>query len=285
MFCDPQDRKAKNKQTRGCCETTAKPMRSCRYRLTLLLLVFRSNDGAHIQSCTIDNNDSMKIFEHVDPEDSTIIANIPPPLRKGETFEDRQRVDQMLKQYWELGSGYYSRTGTKSQAREYTYGEMSPVGVRQLAQHMELHDKAVVFDVGSGVGKLVVQLYLEHAALHIIGIESCPIRHDIATNVWNAISQTLIHNNTSRSVEFRNQDARVADYTLATHVFLCSLCFPDELTDAVIKSLLRSAEHLQVVAALSELPGLEVSLSWKKTIYNVQTTWGQSTLRIYTLQR
>ena len=106
---------------------------------------------------------------------------------------------------------------------ELTYGEITVLGSRQLALHMGLwadsgggpaggpggggnshshsHDdgddgdgsgggeRGIVFaDLGSGVGKLVVQMWLENAAVrHSVGIELSRTRHDLAVDAWASL--------------------------------------------------------------------------------------------------
>jgi hypothetical protein len=338
---------------------------------------------------------SYFFFDYVAPNNFTVLANVAPPMRAGETQGDRDRIDALLHQYWSQQqcsrsncSGYYyhqqqeeyvqattSTTGTISNNNdtsssttergvEFTYGEVSPLGVRQLAYFMNLHDDAgdhirrtmtattaapppvTFFDVGSGVGKLIVQLYLEHhhhyhaaaataAGDHgggsgvltggvvidrAVGIEFCPIRHGIATKVWSAMQRRLLQRHPSKEssssslmenttplddgrpppsaqdivVEFHHQDARDADFSAATHVFLGSLCFPPGLTDALSRRLLASAPQLQVVAALSELrlfhdndgrSSSSSSSSWTKKTHEIQTSWGRARLYIYSRRR
>jgi hypothetical protein len=327
-------------------------------------------DGDHSSSAA----SSFFLHNRAHQDDFTAIANIAPPLRHGETHNDRDRIDALLRHYWSSSSsssssrstgggattrssrsGYYHHdrsttpppptigtsgnqttktSDTGGGGVEFTYGELTPLGVRQLAHWMKLSQDGTTdrerqrpvtfFDVGSGVGKLVVQMYWEN--LHVdgysfraVGIEYCTIRHGIAAKVWNEIvaqrsttfmggscfvkekeedddvSDACVRRNDQEEdqqrqhrerpvVEFRHQDARSADFTAATHVFLASLCFPRDLTDAIARQLINAdaAPHLQVVAALSTLrPFQNDTTSWTETTHEIQTSWGRARVHVY----
>ena len=224
--------------------------------------------------------------------DTTIIADIPPPLRSGETLDMRKQTDSVLDRHWRNSTAYYSRAATDG--KELTYGELTALGVRQLVHSMGLDRSAdtptVFVDIGSGAGKMVVQLYLENTVDQAIGIEKCPTRHRFAVEAWRRVREQpsnidRVTNGAATSkreveVELLNQDARFADYSAVTHVFMASLCFPEDLTNSIITVLLRDASSLRMIAALSDLPPMEESL-WKKSSHELQTSWGSARLRIY----
>merc|ERR1712183_404810 len=81
--------------------------------------------------------------------------------------------------------------GKQSGARPSTYGEITPIGLRQIARATNLDDldgHAVLMDLGSGVGKLVAQAFLEWpGVIRAVGIEMFASRTKRARDAWNAV--------------------------------------------------------------------------------------------------
>lgn len=169
-----------------------------------------------------------------------------PPLRHQETQADREVVNCLLQQYWNptdsrtLLNQYQEDVG-----KEFTYGEVTSIGVRQLLlEDMELlecgvdwnnndshnHDTIttnpiVFYDLGSGEGKLVVQVLLEiilpkvqqehqqqnqknnhHLPKHrVVGIELSPARHAMAVQSWNKLQDDLLQGNIMNMLPTKEQ--------------------------------------------------------------------------------
>jgi hypothetical protein len=69
-----------------------------------------------------------------------------------------------------------------SVAGEYasTYGEITPAGFRALARRVGLGAQDVFVDLGSGVGRAVVQAALENGVRRSAGVELAASRHERA---------------------------------------------------------------------------------------------------------
>lgn len=228
-------------------------------------------------------------------------------LRKGETYQDRQRIDELLEEHWRDRRAW--RRESSDQDKKFTYGEVTPMGVRQLIHLMELkgeagedeqRDPIIFYDLGSGAGKLVVQFFLEKVVTASIGVELSPARHALAVEAWENLQKSpdvLNQRNTYQStdqkieelprVQFLNQDILDTDFSDATHLFISSLCFPDDLICKICEVILFNHHNfgkLQVVVALSDLDLLETEENrpdLKKSFELIQMTWGLSTVRVY----
>ena len=244
----------------------------------------------------------------------------PPSLRPEETMDDRERIDAILKEHW-VGKNAW-KAETSEQGKHFTYGEVTPDGVRQLIQLMDLkkeiprnerddgtneqvedEEPIVFYDLGSGAGKLVVQLFLEKVASCAIGVELSVKRHEIAVDAWKRVQQHLalkdsdtiyswpLEENGKRTdmsrVQFWNQNVLDSDFSDATHLYLASLCFPTEITEALSKKIMdnyKKHQKLKVVVSLADLPALEVEENrqyTKKSFELISMTWGLSTAKIY----
>jgi len=271
--------------------------------VTFSILSRPKTTGTSYIVVAIDTTSSLLQFHDPRSRNTTLISNIPPPYptssssssnnptlqqQKRAVIEQEHRnfVDHTLERHWrgrDVYAPYDGRhNGSPTRGRtdtEYTYGEVTPLGVRQLVHEMGIGrgttDGGVVFyDLGSGVGRLVVQLYLDHNrrcdCVHgdddgvemgcgwtgfdrIVGIEMCDRRHAIATESWRAVRTSLDanpvpeeeeHGAPHRSqperpaVSFINGDILETDFSDATHLFLSSLCFPTEVTRRISEILL-----------------------------------------------
>jgi hypothetical protein len=178
-----------------------------------------------------------------------------------------------------------------------TYGEITPLGARQLFGAMGLFDynrnrcryrksqhsnsdaddadddggdSAHFYDLGSGTGKLVAQAVLELSSPMLgkttlkkaTGIELSPSRHKSAIqskqntlntlcntkelkslssssssssgqqyeyNMYNATGNNIINDNNNDKLELIQGDLFDIDLSTATHIYIASLCFPDNL--------------------------------------------------------
>ena len=61
-----------------------------------------------------------------------------------------------------------------------TYGEITTKGFRELAKRIELYSGDCFLDMGSGVGRVVVQAALEFGCRSSLGVELSMTRHERA---------------------------------------------------------------------------------------------------------
>ena len=327
-----------------------------------------------------------------------------PRRRDGYSFHQKQKRQQ--EQEEDNGGGGEGEGGDVSDDNDenshaFTYGEVTPLGVRQLMYEMGLFttifkisssssskpqqttswttpssmmmenidpDRIVFMDVGSGVGKLVVQIFLEYIeptlALEnrqqgqqereqkevleatslrthpqVIGVELSKQRHEVALEAWNGVARELqlanvdsgtrgegngdVHSRctgssdkcdtcqqphqtraegddqdddrdeSSSNVQFIHANALDVNFRNVTHIFMSSLCFPEEVLKEIQLKLLKDAKKLQVVASLNRLDELlrittttrtrngENYIEWKERIVPIQMSWGPSTAKIY----
>lgn len=246
------------------------------------------------------------------------------PLRPGETYHDRDRIDALLQKYW-CDRRAWLRTPAEVKKVYLTYGEVTAWGARQLMELLDLRENinrkvgndnddveakqkrvddpplAVFYDLGSGAGKLTVQMVLEKAVTVSIGVELSETRHALALEIWDAMQTnehferqdiTYTENEdgtcvTVPRVKFQNKNILDADFTNATHIFFSSLCFPEDVvekTGEIIRENRQKHGKIKVVVALSNirsLEGPENRVHWKKSFDTILMTWGYSTARIY----
>lgn len=154
-----------------------------------------------------------------------------------------------------------------------TYGEVTIPGGRQLFHHMGLsgprtdpNEEIVFLDLGSGRGRLVMQTYLELPRVtHSMGIELSRNRHEAAVAAWEELREQAQQIRSSHSenstapaagqVALIEGDFLEADLSKVTHIYISSLCFPDELMYKIGQKLQQDTPpNLQCIATLRAFP-------------------------------
>ena len=160
--------------------------------------------------------------------------------------------------------------------RPSTYGEITTSGVRQLGRLMEMSSAGqdVVFmDLGSGVGKAVVQAYLEWPVVQrSIGVELARSRARAAMASWNLMlssgradqlreaivqlgdTSARTSSDSSEAVQLLQGDMLHADVSDVTHLFVNSLCLTSEIMRRLAAKLSREASKLHSVVVLKSFP-------------------------------
>jgi hypothetical protein len=125
----------------------------------------------------------------------------------------------------------------------------------------------VFWDLGSGAGKLVVQSYLELPRIQrSVGVELAPSRHESAVKAWEGLVQSGLAdelrsnhpdaatNDGDASLKLIAGDLFHADVSEATHIYVSSLCFTDDMMRRLEEKLTCSSLKVESVASLREFP-------------------------------
>jgi hypothetical protein len=227
-------------------------------------------------------------------------------------IQHRQQVNQLISFLWEdLDAGFQDFQDEHHESvvavdddqkfdslhyerKPSTYGEVTPLGARQLfdilgmtTRTKPIRKKEVVFvDLGSGVGKLVIQAYLEVPLVtKSMGIELSCCRHEVAVQAWERL--VLVRSSGKEngddflldiskpgdtSLELVQADFFNVDVSRATHIYVSSLCFTQQMMRQLEEKLYAQAFNLECVASLQAFsPGLfgeprieYVEMSWTR---------------------
>lgn len=138
------------------------------------------------------------------------------------------------------------------------------------------HPKHQFFDLGSGGGRLVIQSFLELPSVYkSVGIELSPSRHQIAIQTWTNLVQNgdavriralaekswdvhylerPIDEAIEYGVELHEGDLFDLDISQATHLYISSLCFSEDMLLRIVEKIETEGVSLQIVASLRLLP-------------------------------
>jgi hypothetical protein len=115
------------------------------------------------------------------------------------------------------------------------YGEITQASVARLIKHLNLTPKDVFYDLGSGLGKVVLQVAVSSNVRSATGIELSHMRHLYA--------QTALHKTKeagylmTKNCSFINGDILTEPLPNATVIYTCSTAFSQKLMKALSKRL------------------------------------------------
>lgn len=104
------------------------------------------------------------------------------------------------------------------------YGEIMPTATQHLLNYLNLTAADVLYDLGSGIGKFVIQAAMTLTIRKIVGIELARSRHEIAIEQLKRAKKIgLIR---TQPVQFFCKDMLKTNMTDATAIYCCSTAFP-----------------------------------------------------------
>jgi len=197
----------------------------------------------------------------------------------------------MEKIYDTLKTGYNDRGECLSQVpRTYTiYGEITSNGIKTLVNAINFKDKHFL-DIGSGVGKTVVQIALETDVKSSTGYEIIPARFNIScqakkkydqliTSLSGSKVKFILNNLPGNARQFHHDQLDLSYYNI---YFINNLTWSPTTTNQLLDALLANIEigdtiivskRLASLDKISKVSNLEVEMSWTEkytlTIYTI----------------
>lgn len=195
--------------------------------------------------------------------------------------------DQLCQEYmnflYEGITGFIQyEPGQKEQAQEQkifmTYGEILYAGVNRLIESMEISKNDVLYDLGSGVGKVPLQFLLKTPIKKALGVEAHTERHRAAETVYKKVHAEVpeLFSN-GRDLRSVCKNFLEVDFTDATILFIASSCYSDEL----LIDLGRMADQCPKLRyIISHKPFPNNNLPLKKMI-EIECTWDVEKTHFY----
>ena len=149
------------------------------------------------------------------------------------------------------------------------YGEIPFDSAAHILDDLNLSRQDVFYDLGSGVGKLVLQAYLTTPVKRSIGIELSKTRFDIAESCRQQAA-TDDHITPGRDLLFLNQNINATNLSDATVCFISGLTFPPQLIQSIMDRL-SALEHDVKVISILPLPDHKQFKLIK--IYHLPMSW------------
>jgi hypothetical protein len=162
-----------------------------------------------------------------------------------------------------------------------TYGEITLKGIEQLIQIFQKNQpiqsypekQQVFYDLGSGIGKIVMMVASLVPGIKSKGIELVKERHEKAMVAYHALKNKSKANIELICGSFFNHNINAA------WIFISNLCFPDEINKKLTTYLEKQLQPNTLIACSVELPTNRFTLI---QTYSIPMTWEkQSSVYLY----
>jgi len=211
---------------------------------------------------------------------------------KGDNNDDDHQVavSTLLEMGWKGSDGFSIPIAEERKGfmdNPTTYGEVTNHGSRNLFRHLKLSDlhaeeKSVFLDVGSGVGKLLVQAYMDLPGVsQFIGIELSHSRHVCAISAWNSVKDEALRIRNSHggpdsaTLTLLHGDFFGMHIGHVTNMYVSSMCFSDRMMRRLGEKLIKEGLSLQQIASIRKFPDrMEDRLGIPKC-FHVEMSWSR----------
>lgn len=161
-----------------------------------------------------------------------------------------------------------------------TYGEITFDALKTIHDDLGLTSNDYWFDLGSGMGKVVLHTAMTTPA-RCCGVELSTTR---ISHARDALSQLINNHNLdlAKKVQFRNENIATVDLSGATIVYMCSTCYSEKLMRDIINNVcqLKPGTRLLTLKSAPEHPALK----YIKT-YSLRMTWSSEvSVHLYVVQ-
>eukprot|EP00873_Tetraselmis_striata_P028752 jgi/Tetstr1/449016/TSEL_036241.t1 len=174
--------------------------------------------------------------------------------------EDRQRM---------------SALSASQGAFAWTYGELTYEGASQLQDLIGVGPEDVFYDLGSGLGRLVLQAHLDWGVARAVGVELSAERHNKGVLAAQRLaSQHAL--DPARRISLINGNLLTADVSDATCVYLACTCWDSDFMTQVLRVLEAGAPRLRWLVCTESLErkfGLQPAWLQLDRCERVSQTW------------
>ena len=153
----------------------------------------------------------------------------------------------------------------KNDKKEYIYGEILPSSIDKIFNHLNLRNKNFL-DIGSGLGKIVIQLAYHYPINISCGVEVCRKRHIVADNI-----KKKLDTQTQNKIFFVNKDIENFDIKNYNLILFSNICFSDDQNTRIGKILYSNS---CILICLKRIDILDKYLRYYIT--NIETTWSDN---------
>lgn len=157
-----------------------------------------------------------------------------------------------------------------------TYGEILYDSLEKLINTLNLNEDDVFYDLGSGNGKVILQVYTNSPVKKAYGVEFFPERSYMAEKSLKKLYllyPKLLED--ERLISFQLQNIKDIHYLDdATVIFMCSTCYPTELLDSVYDKIKKSP-NIRAIITHKEYDNFKSILPEKTTI-TLPCTWNNN---------
>jgi hypothetical protein len=149
------------------------------------------------------------------------------------------------------------------------YGEITLASTVKLFDHLGLTSQDTLYDLGSGVGKLILYAALFTSVRRAVGVELSKTRH---TDSITALKRALLFGQISERCTFFNDDLLRVNLSDATVIYTCSTAFSMDFMRKLTAHVSRFSQAYKLVT-LQDLPNersfhlidrLKLDMTWQR---------------------
>ena len=227
--------------------------------------------------------------KQIKKQPKTYRVRFAPQPRKGKTMRAGRRGIQDIDEFYKGLSGFQANTIGNSE-HITTYGEVADAGITVLVDAFKRHAPPMkfpassrhFFDLGCGIGRLVVGVALLAPEVHAYGVEVVSDRVRSAHTALSRIhTKSLLHRIQIRHGSFLDS---TINYGSCCWIFLSNLCLKSEVQLSLTERLEKECSSGCVIICSRELPLMSNPPVFEKVETNLKVpmTWSAtSTCFIY----
>lgn len=177
----------------------------------------------------------------------TLVAH----LAQGLPVLNAETTKKLLDKSYQNLHGYFPRPAAPSHfddqdTSNHVYGEITFDGVEKMLKLFPIGPNDVVYDLGSGVGKFVAQVYLRTTAKRVVGIELAKNRHERAVIAKERIKKMRpdLYLDQMQFIEANFLEMDIKD---ATFIYIANTMFSVEFMDNICKVLTELPNKVRLV--------------------------------------
>lgn len=163
----------------------------------------------------------------------------------------------------------------------FTYGEMLYPSVKKILTKLKLSNKDIFLDLGSGLGKFALQVFMQSAVGKVIGIEALPKLSEQAQKVVIGVQEEFpFFWEDNRELTIITGNFLTQSWQNANVVYMCSTCFRPELLNAIGERVnqIQSVQHVLTLRPLPTLERLKL-----KEVFTVECSWDSALCYHYSI--
>lgn len=160
-----------------------------------------------------------------------------------------------------------------------TYGEILCESMQKLIKKMQINQQDIFYDLGSGTGKVVMQVFLSTSVKAAYGIECMPHLHQFAQAAQQQLQQELpafYHH--ERQLHYYLGSFFDISFRDATIIYIGSPCFTQSMLNTLSRQM-NQLPQLHTIISLRPFNHLE-HLHFKKAI-RVECSWDSALCYLY----
>jgi hypothetical protein len=187
-----------------------------------------------------------------------------------EKLEARRFLRQLYKDVWAYSIPRQEDLNIRKARSSSLYGEITFGSIDKLLTYLKLGETDVFYDLGSGIGKVVLQVGMTSKVKKVIGVELSKTRYGESIVALNAAAREK--RVSKRRCQIVNANILDVDLSKATVIYTCSTAFPGTFMKKLAAKLAAVKKPLRIVTTqdmpencgLKLADKLKLDMSWAR---------------------